>query len=155
MHMSTQVEILHKYIKLNYTNKEVFAQDILGMTRQNLNKITKEAKENNNGEFKFSFLALLKEKGIDIFQDGNKKEPPDGEIKRLSMLVEHLNAKIIDKEDIIATQKVTISELTKRADALTAIFTSALHKSTTMDNFFELIKFNYFGSKEEVAVQSS
>lgn len=69
--MPNEIEILEKYIKVNYDNQEGFAGS-LGMTRQNLNYHVRKAKENNN-EFSLDFKLKLELKGLAIFQSVKDK----------------------------------------------------------------------------------
>ncbi len=109
--MLNEVEILNKYIRSNYKSQDEFAKSI-GMTRQNLNYLVRNAKQ-NNGIFKYDFHLKLQMYGINILQPVKGVSLPQKTTKV------HAHDEVYELMDnVIKSQKETINALNHTIESL-------------------------------------
>lgn len=119
--MDTQLELLRKYIRLNYKNQDEFATAI-DLTRQGLSYIIRTSKSNRE-QLKPDFIKRLERNGIDI--NILQRQPTNDHYEKIKIPVDMKSTDLTEKDKLIKsleshiiTQKEFIQKLVDENDYL-------------------------------------
>lgn len=111
----TEVDLLKLAITAKTGTQDAFAK-LLDMTRQNLNRIIRQA-EKNNGNLKPKFVKRLKEQyGVDIYEWKRKPTFDFHSKTELESMEEILNNVAAEPEEVYLTKKMFDHLITENTD---------------------------------------